>query len=142
MDASRDEILVVLACMGVELTPTTKLPLVALQRRLTKALDCTQSVIKSKEVDPSAFPLWSSTSRDSLEKASQVISMQEAFQGSGLLAQQPLYENAFLDLRQTVVGFGHHWDEGYRHIIVEDMDGSYGVTLRVCDFYLCDIMVY
>ncbi len=71
MELDREECLKVLNVFGVELPQESKLPLEALQKRVGKALDCTQTALKSTRINPSELKKWSSSSGKSLTEATK-----------------------------------------------------------------------
>jgi len=132
MEINREEIIEILGNMGVELPVGTKLPLFALQQRLTRALDLAQAPLNRKEIKPEDLKKWSTVSKARrLIDMMGTISWKEAGVLAGSAAGPPEFLNAFMDLRNAVATIGGNWDDGSKLAVVEDEARTYGFTMRV-----------
>ncbi|KAF9262697.1 hypothetical protein L218DRAFT_929193 [Marasmius fiardii PR-910] len=135
--ATREEKLSFLASMGVELSPATRLPEEAVDKKLRGVIDAAQyfsSVIDQIPVHPASFPMWHSN-EDSLLKAvrrGNVAEAQAAFKAHGE-NPFPLYQNAFMDVRQTLMALGKHLDDGYSEVILQDKGEDYAICMRILE---------
>ncbi|KAF8147737.1 hypothetical protein K438DRAFT_1625856 [Mycena galopus ATCC 62051] len=137
----REEILGLLASMGIELPPKTKLNATELDKRLSKALDSAQyitRVVPPPPLDPTAYPLWSRTksSKPVLEaiKRNNVAEATLVSQSKMFGIDNPfprLYTNAFMDLRQTLMSIANACDNGMIPITLQDKEESSGICMRV-----------
>lgn len=143
VERTRADILKLLSEMGVALPPHSKLPLSILESRLATALSyaqcdaippssSSQSSATTCTIDPATLEPWSSVSDVPLSEATRTWNLEEIAKArmSGQRVM-PLYQNAFLDLRQTVGNIGHNWDQGSKLCVVEDGEGVYGFSMRV-----------
>ncbi|KAJ7060580.1 hypothetical protein C8F01DRAFT_1143173 [Mycena amicta] len=144
---SRQEILDLLAAMGVRLPPKTKLPDTELDKRLSKTLDSAQylsRVVPDPPLDPTIHPCWFDKTRKSMTVLDGIHrhNMLEA----GMNAQQratgteafPLFGNPFMDLRQTLMAIAKTCDEGrvgtkIPPIAIQDEADTSGIAMRVLD---------
>ncbi len=142
MEINREEIIKVLGDMGVELPADTKLPLDALQQRLTRAIDLAQAPLKIKEVNPDKLKKWSEVSKAPLFNAMGTMSLKEAAEFKMATTTTPIvshlgqetptsFGNAFMFLRSAVRMIGGNWDTGSKLAVVEDEGRTYGFTMRV-----------
>lgn len=140
MEMTRQECLLVLKALQVDPPSNTKLSLDNLQKRLLRAIACTQGELKlpdSDVVDPLKLETWAEASKvtgSSLAEASKTLNIMEAAQNKARREQGkdvPTFEDPFIDLRQTVMALGLHWENGIRFVRIEDKDGIHGFTLRV-----------
>lgn len=146
MSFTRQETLALLSSMGVDLPPSTKLPDDALEKRLKRAINCAQSIstaLPSVPLQPSAIPAWPHTSgKTSLQEAISRINFGEALaiQRARTQGQQnphQLYENPFMDLRQTLLAVARAWDDGVETCILQDagkFEHSVLIRVRGCSF--------
>ena len=135
MDITRDEIIEILGDMDVKLPANTKLPLDALQQRLTHAVELAQAPVKGSEVDPSKLKKWSSKSS---KKKPMIDVMGAVTWKEAAMLMAPVhpvnvmeYINAFISLRNAIVEVGVNWDEGSKLAVVEDEKMAHGFTMRV-----------
>ena len=135
-EISREDLLILLASMGVAIPKTTKLPEKDLNERLAMALDASQqftNIIATTPVDLTSCPLWPSdkalyqaTQRGNVSEAlTQVMSQRR----KGSLSPK---EDTFKELRQSLLGFALLRDLGRREICFVDDDGQWGIFVRVC----------
>ncbi|KAF8810460.1 hypothetical protein BYT27DRAFT_7336692 [Phlegmacium glaucopus] len=138
-EISREDLLILLASMGVAIPKTTKMPDEELNKRLTLAFDASQqftNIIATTPVDVTSYPLWPSdkalyqaTQRGNVSEAlNQVMSQRR----KGSLSPK---EDTFKELRQSVLGFARLRDMGKREICFVDDDGRWGVFVQVLDVY-------
>ncbi|KAF7361421.1 MYND-type domain-containing protein [Mycena sanguinolenta] len=139
---AREEILGLLRSMGIELPPKTKLSDAELDKRLSKALDSAQfltRVVPAPPFDPTIYPPWFRTQspkpvleairRNNFAEATLV----EMSQRRGIDNPFPLYTNAFMDLRQTLMTIGNACDRGMVPLVLQDKEQSSGICMRVLD---------
>ncbi|KAL0072615.1 hypothetical protein AAF712_000378 [Marasmius tenuissimus] len=140
IEASREEKLRLLACMGVELSPTTRLPEEAVDKRLKSAIDASQyfsSVITEVPLNPASFPTWSKSDKknkpllDAVRRGNPAEAMAVA-RANGQ-NPHPLFQNAFLDVRQTLMTMGNNLDNGCTEMILQDKGQDYAICLRVLE---------
>ncbi|KAJ7086414.1 hypothetical protein B0H15DRAFT_986576 [Mycena belliarum] len=138
----RDEILGLLSSMGVELPRKTKLPDAELDKRLSKALDSAQyltRVIPTLPLDPSSYPSWfrdksnkpvlDAIRRHNIGEATMIYESKM----KGIDNPVPLYTNAFMDVRQTLMSIGNACDSGMNPIVLQDPGQSSGICMRVLE---------
>ncbi|KLO05440.1 hypothetical protein SCHPADRAFT_946908 [Schizopora paradoxa] len=139
MDVTRDEIIEILGDMDVKLPANTKLPLDALQQRLTRAIELAQAPVTSDEVDPSKLKKWSikaSKKKPMIDVMGAVTWKEAAMLMAPVGQRNPMeYINAFISLRNAVVEIGVNWDEGSKLAVVEDEKMAYGFSMRIVDVY-------
>ncbi|KAJ7915684.1 hypothetical protein B0H13DRAFT_1999818 [Mycena leptocephala] len=135
----REEILGLLSSMGVDLPRKTKLPDLELDKRLSKALDSAQylsRVLPTPPLDPTSYPSWfhDKSNKPVLEAIGRhniaEATMIDASQMRGIDNPFPLYTNAFMDLRQTLMSIGNACDSGLAPVILQDKGESSGSTVR------------
>lgn len=139
VEATRERKLGLLTAMGIELPSSTKLSKAALEQKLKFALDASQSyskVIGDGLFDPSKLPIWSTNQGKSASEAVRRGNLHEARSNmmarlSGRENAVDLYENAFMDLRQTLMAFGSIWDQGFCFALLQDKDEEYAICVRV-----------
>jgi len=135
-EISREDLLILLASMGVTIPKTTKIPDEELNKRLRLALDASQqftNIITTTPVDATPYPLWPSdkalykaTQRGNVyETLNQVMSQRR----KGSLSPK---EDTFKELRQSILGFARLRDMGKSEICFVDDDGQWGIFVRVC----------
>jgi len=100
-------------------------------------LDSTQyltRIVSSLPLDPTDYPAWKKENlvidavrRNNLGEATAI--RESKIQGSG--NPFPLYENAFMDLRQSMMGVGNSWDQDYDGIIFQDKEEQSAICMRV-----------
>lgn len=133
----REDLLSLLASMGVVLPKTTKMLDEELSKRLTQAFNCSQqftNIITTTPVDVAQYPLWPSdkplyqaTQRGNVtELLSQVMSQPR--RGS----RSPK-EDTFKELRQSVLSFALLREMGKSEIFFADDDGRWGIFVQVCE---------
>ncbi|TFY69765.1 hypothetical protein EVJ58_g251 [Rhodofomes roseus] len=125
---TRQETLTILAGMGVELPPATKLPDEALQKRLRQALNGAQyvsNVLANSPLDlatlsawPLAHSVYEGVRRGNLQEAQH--NYQAKLQGR----ETELYKNPILDARQTLMGIAKWWDEEHRWMVLQDPESE------------------
>ncbi|KAF9065037.1 hypothetical protein BDP27DRAFT_1298548 [Rhodocollybia butyracea] len=142
ISVSREDKLRLLHSMGVELSPTTRLPEDAIEKKFRSAIDASQTFSKHIEhppFNPSSLPLWSkkSSSKTLLESVRRG-NMEEAManahaRSEGKENAWDLYENTFVDFRQTVMSLANGFDGGAKTAIAQDKDTTYAVCMRVVE---------
>ncbi|KAG7091274.1 hypothetical protein E1B28_010323 [Marasmius oreades] len=140
IEATREEKLGFLSSMGVELSPNTRLPEEAVDKRLRGAIDGAQyfySVIDEVPVNPASFPMWSKTDPENKPLVLAVRRGNFAEVTAMLKARGenpfPLYQNAFMDVRQTLMTLGKHFDDGHPEAVLQDKGHDYAICMRVLE---------
>lgn len=137
MEIDREEVLLLLSSLGIELPKNSKLPDDVLQKRLTKALDCTQYGFDLKTMDPTTLKPWSTFTDKAVLQAASMVSMKEARENvahislTGEQRETVLYVNPFQDLRQSVMALGYNWDAGVSTGIIQNKEKMHGILFRV-----------
>lgn len=138
IEASREDKLGFLSAMGVGLSPNTRLPEPSVDRKLRAALDASQTftkVVEKTPFNPSSLPIWSSNHPKSVYESVRRSNPAEAMKNMQARAfgenAFPLYQNAFLDVRQTIMTLAKNFDEGHRIAILQDKDSEYAICVRV-----------
>ncbi|KAJ7485144.1 hypothetical protein B0H11DRAFT_1152028 [Mycena galericulata] len=138
----REQILGLLSSMGVDLPRRTKLSDAELDKRLSRALDSTQyltRVIPKPPLDPATYPSWfRDKSNKPVMEAIRRHNVGEAqmihdSRMNGVDNPIPLYTNAFMDLRQTLMTIGNACDRGMPPIVLQDTGEASGICMRVLD---------
>nr|GAT49814.1 predicted protein [Mycena chlorophos] len=139
----REEILELLRSMGIDLPRKTKLSDAELDKRLCKALDSAQyltRVLPEPPLDPSVYPSWfADPSNPKLLKGVRRHNMGEAtFFAEGKGNPYALYENAFWDLRQTLMGIGNACDMRLENgelypLGVQNKEDTSAIAMRVLE---------
>ncbi|KAF8159212.1 hypothetical protein B0H34DRAFT_702485 [Crassisporium funariophilum] len=139
LDITRDDLLILLASMGVSLPKTTKIPDADLHKRVLSALDTSQQLsdlIEKLPVDPTNYPLWSS--KKTLFEASQRQNMTEAIcremahEKLGPLAPK---EEVFKEMRKSIMGFAYMRDMDLYEMCFADDSEQWGILVRIFDVY-------
>ncbi|KAI0032959.1 hypothetical protein K488DRAFT_48696 [Vararia minispora EC-137] len=137
----RDMLLGLLNSMGVEFPTNTKLSTDVFEKKLTSALNFAQDIANFSEqmpVNPTVLPRWEGESVfDSVRRGNIQEAMQNwnsVTQGRGF-STSPLYENAFIDVRQTVMHLGKNFDEGRSTFVLQDKDQQEALCIRILDVY-------
>jgi hypothetical protein len=135
-DICRDDLLILLASMGVVLPKSTKIPDEALNKRLSQALDAAQQIsvlINPTLVNPSIYELWSSDK--TLFDATQRGNMLESFGNwisPGPKGVSSAKEDTFKELRQIIMAFAFTLEAKHRHFCLMDNSApDWGVYVRV-----------
>ncbi|EEB96698.1 hypothetical protein MPER_04124, partial [Moniliophthora perniciosa FA553] len=130
--------------MGIEIPPSTRLPESAVEHKLQKAIDATQYLKKvlpdasATPINPKSFPLWSkATNPKSIYESTRRGNIAEALQNTkarlaGTTAF-PLYESAFIDVRQTIMSLAKNMDNGFDRAIMQDKDHNVAICIRVVE---------
>ncbi len=145
---SREELLGVLSSFGISIPPTSKLPDDSLQKRLRQAINASQalSLINPKPpLDLNKYSKWprnckglfTAIRRGNLEEVAMTqMAMREGQDPA------PLYVNAFMDVRQTLMSLANNAENGLKHAVMQDLDKEKcAINLRVscphskCHFY-------
>lgn len=140
VDITREEKLQYLYSMGVDLPLTTRLPDDAIEKKFRSAIDASQSfaTINAKPpFDPSVLPPWSKTTcKTTLLKTVSRGNFEEAFANirarrEGKDSAWPLFENTFMDARQTIMGLADGIDNGVNTALIQDKDTKCAICIRV-----------
>ncbi|KAJ7226886.1 hypothetical protein GGX14DRAFT_417564 [Mycena pura] len=138
----QQEILNLLGTMGVELPRKTKLPHAELDKRLSKALDSAQyitRVLPDPSLDPTAYPSWlddksnkpviEAIRRHNVGEATLIAESHE----KGINDPFPLFANAFMDLRQSLMSIANACDTSMSPVVLQDEADSSGICIRLVD---------
>jgi len=119
-DISREDLLILLASMGVVLLEDNKMTAEQLNKRLGQALDTAQEIpdiLETSTVNPTELSVWSSSENKTLHESSQRGNLTEAFMGDmrqpnkkGNLSSKA---NIFREMRQSVLNIAHACDMIY-----------------------------
>ena len=144
-DISREDLLLLLASMGIGFSKDTKLPIGELNKRLANALDASQQIdelVDTTPLDQFEFPNWSGKS---IAMATYRSSVEENMKGSASQHYEgnvSAKEHTFQKLRQTILGIAASCDTGHRVIYLMDVEGKWGIFLQVrhMNFPVLDIV--
>ncbi|KAJ3982920.1 hypothetical protein F5890DRAFT_1463984 [Lentinula detonsa] len=145
VDIPKEEKLKFLKSMGVDLSPATRLPNDTMERKFRCAIDASQSLttlIAKAPFDPSNLPLWSKkTCKKSLLETVGRGNVKEGFANfqarlEGRSNAWDLYENPFMDVRQTIMGLANGLDNGAKTAIIQDKETAYAICIRVVEVYM------
>ncbi|VDB84561.1 unnamed protein product [Peniophora sp. CBMAI 1063] len=130
----RERVLAQLRAMNVKLPAGTKLPLDELEKKLSVALSLVQD-LSDRPVDPSKLRAWKGKEPllDAFKKgnlAEAYANLQSQSEGRGPLSF-PLYENAFVDLRQTVMHIANNYEKGQQCCTLQDNTQREAICIRV-----------
>jgi hypothetical protein len=146
MDSTRQELLVQLAAIGVALPKGTKMPNDSLEKRLGQALDASQAftdVITSLPFDPTSLDTWSSSTQsktllEAVQRGNLIEAMRNAASFKLRMASSPgtppveQGEDTFMEVRQCMLQFAKHWEDGTSIFVLQDKAQESGMILRVC----------
>ncbi|KAJ3777401.1 hypothetical protein FB446DRAFT_681134 [Lentinula raphanica] len=142
IDISREEKVDFLRSMGLDLSPATRLPQDALEKKFRNAIDACQSfatLIPKLPFDPSTLPVWSKqTCKKPLLEVVNRGNIREAYatlqaKMQGKFSAWDLYENVFMDIRQTIMTLGNNIDNGRKTTIIQDQESKCAICMRVVD---------
>ncbi|OSX56732.1 hypothetical protein POSPLADRAFT_1158823 [Postia placenta MAD-698-R-SB12] len=146
-DFTREEILSVLAGLGIELPPATKLPHEALQKRLKQSLLAAQSffnVLPAPPVDPKSLTEWplpehepDNTVLEAIKRSNLAeISANIQAMRRGEHVAPEIFVNPVSDLRQTLMGIASVWDKGLRWCVINDLESQVcTISLRILSIH-------
>ncbi|RDX41978.1 hypothetical protein OH76DRAFT_1467037 [Lentinus brumalis] len=146
---TRSEILQTLSCMGINLPTSTKLSDDALEKRLREGLNASQNrenipaplnmsstrpwpMLKPWDASASSSaqgrPVFNAVRRTSVQEMAEHA---QALRAGQRYDPSPLYTNAFMDIRQTMMSIGHALDRGQRWCIIQDTKcETYALNIR------------
>ncbi|KAF8515636.1 hypothetical protein JB92DRAFT_3142781 [Gautieria morchelliformis] len=139
MDATRTELLDLLLSLDINLPRKTKLSQTELQKKLSKALDAAQylpRVVPSIPFDPSAHAAWNRSNQAAGAIWRHSFGEVSTVQDSRLRGKEnpfPLYQNPFMDLRQSIMLMAKKWDEGRDTFIFRDKEDISNIALRIVE---------
>jgi hypothetical protein len=137
-DIPREDVLVLLATMGVELLANTKIPDDGLNKMLLQALDAAQrftDLVKTTPLNPSNHPNWKS--KIPLLEAVSRGNLTEAYQNAMSGTNTPdrptstAKQDTFKEVRQILLGLSAHYDQGRRDFVLLDAVGEWCIIIRV-----------
>ncbi|KAL1741785.1 hypothetical protein HDZ31DRAFT_44669 [Schizophyllum fasciatum] len=140
----RERVLTLLRSMGINFPESTKLPADVLNKRLDAALNCAQFVSSYSSkfpLDPSNYPAWEGKS---VEKGVRRGNAVEAFEAERIEIEGrvrepfPLYINAFMDLRQTILHLARNFDAGRSMILLENIEQTESICVRITGVHALD----
>lgn len=141
IDQARKDLLTQLAAMGVVLPRGTKMTNDALEKRLSQALDASQTlheVIPSTPFNPDSFPPWDMSK--SLLKAVHRGNVMEAVMNAATSSRTelgggqsvpPSQENIFMEVRQCMLQFAKHFEDRHSTFVLQDKAQESGLIIRV-----------
>ncbi|RDB27781.1 hypothetical protein Hypma_003242 [Hypsizygus marmoreus] len=142
-DIDREDALTILASMGVKLPKGTKIPAVDLDKRLVQALDGAQQfsdVVAGLKVplNPSKWPKWDS-SKPLLEAVSRGNPAEAFANAMNKAHRRPepstAKEDTFVEVRQILLGFSAHCDQGHKTFVLRDSREEWVVVVRIVDIF-------
>ncbi|KAF9022636.1 hypothetical protein BDZ89DRAFT_1137258 [Hymenopellis radicata] len=139
-------ILGLLKSMGVELPPDTKMRDEVLEKKFSAALTASQSLSSygASSISPEKLPQWTvRTGKTSAFEAMNRASVTETLRAqeskrSGTADPFPLYENAFMDARQTSRHLAHNFEKGRNALVLRDKDNVQAICIRMLGVYKLD----
>lgn len=137
-DICRDDLLILLASMGVILPTSTKISDEDLSKRLLQALDSAQGIsvlVNPTLVNPSIYELWSSdkTLLDATLRGNLLESTRNRM-SPGPKGVSSAKEDTFQELRQIIMAFAFNFQEAkHRNFCLMDSSQDWGVYGRVRD---------
>lgn len=124
--------------MGIEIPGDTKLSDSSLIKKLDQALNSAQSVSTLNlpaSFNPSALRVWSQNSQkpalEAIRRGNFAEAMQNVAASSRGTEAFPLYKNAFIDLRQTLMHLAKQWDNKNDVAIIQDAEQDHAICVRV-----------
>jgi len=140
---NRDDLLVLLECMGIKLPRGTKIPDNDLNKRLQQAIDGAQRFTdlfgSEISLNPSGLQKWASFGSKSLVEAMSRTNVEEALENrrqGRLRPTSTAVEDTFREVRQVILGFSVNWEEGRQHFVLMDTNQEWGVIIRVSGIFL------
>ncbi|KAK7058326.1 hypothetical protein VNI00_001957 [Paramarasmius palmivorus] len=146
VETSREEKLSLLTAMGIDISPSSRLPDKVLRQKLQSTIDAAQYIQRiipkydepGTPINPASFPLWSKKSETkSIYESVRRGNIAEAYQNcSARMAGTtafPLYENAYMDVRQTIMTLAKNMDDGHDAAILQDKDHNSAICIRVVE---------
>ena len=142
---TREEILGILASMGISLPSTTKLSDESLDKRLCDALNASQyksklpATLASLKPWPIARPAEPSRpdSRSLLDNIGRGNAIEASRRAVAREKPTELYVNVFSDLRQTVAALANLLDKRYWVCLIQDPSQmECAIAIRVSDTYI------
>ncbi|KAI0649718.1 hypothetical protein C8Q79DRAFT_343079 [Trametes meyenii] len=150
---TREEVLNILASMGIELPKGTKLLDTILDKRLHSALDAAQEKERCAEIlNRTGLPHWPLVKADELDSRARPVldavkrgNWNEARNNSlsnllgGPSTQPDLFTDPFMDLRQTVMSLANVLDQGMLWCTIQDPEREqHAINIRILDVYELD----
>jgi len=142
VELCREDKIGMLVSMGVEMSPSTRLPDSVIDKRLHTAINISQSIFHIPEgpFDPVKLGLstWKSASTDpgTVYEAIRRSDLNESWAAMerGQDTAFPLYQNAFMDVRQTLMTLANNWDNGKAFAVLQDKADEHIIFLRLFVF--------
>lgn len=142
-DIPREDVLVLLSTMGVELPENTKISNDRLNKLLLQALDAAQrftDLFKTTPLNPSGHRKWNSP-KPLLEAVSRG-NLTEAYENAMSGTNTPhrptstAKQDTFKEVRQILLGLSAHYDQGRKDFVLLDTLAEWGIVIRVSLSYL------
>ncbi|KAJ7581241.1 hypothetical protein C8J56DRAFT_959461 [Mycena floridula] len=139
LDLDREAQLGLLASMGIALSRASPIPDLGLQKRLFSAIDYSQKFAKffpsANFVDPSSLSIWTNQSKPAVQAVMQatLAEMTGLARGSNTF---PPYQDAFLDVRQTIAGLAKLWDQKKSVVVLQDKSSEFAICVRIVNVYV------
>jgi hypothetical protein len=121
----------------------------ALEKRLGQAFDasqCFSDIITSVPFDPTGLSTWSSVphprsllqtvQRGNLIEAMRNAASNQMANGQAVVNQS---EETFMEVRQCMLQFAKHWEDGLSTFILQDEVQEWGIILRVSCDAICKV---
>ncbi|KAJ7213095.1 hypothetical protein GGX14DRAFT_446280 [Mycena pura] len=136
-ELNRQEIVDLLALVGVEIPARTRLTDEKLDKRLTLVLDSCQyisRVVPNPPLVPSAYPLWNGVKPldDAIIRTNaDEASLFEKSRAQGIVDPIPMHTNAFRDLRHSLKEIAIYVNKGYSRYAFQDSGMASDIRLKV-----------
>ncbi|KAJ7037027.1 hypothetical protein C8F04DRAFT_1036017 [Mycena alexandri] len=141
---TRQEILDLLALVGVEISPRTKINDEKLNKRLSQVLDSCQylsRVLPEPPLSPTSFPLWKEAAKgvalgEAITRTNpDEASFLERCRAQGNMDPIPMHANAFRDLRHSLQSIAALLDlnQGYSRYTFQDPQETSDIRLKVLE---------
>ncbi|THU98789.1 hypothetical protein K435DRAFT_720412 [Dendrothele bispora CBS 962.96] len=143
IELDRESKLGMLASMGAEISPKTRLSDSVIDKRLQTAINLIQnlsSLIPEAPFDPVQLGLQKWTSAPTVSgKVYDAVRRSNLTEKLAMMERGddafPLYQNAFMDVRQTLMTLASNWDKGKGFGVLQDQADEYVVAFRIIDIY-------
>ncbi|VDB84565.1 unnamed protein product [Peniophora sp. CBMAI 1063] len=146
--SDRDQLSGLLAAMGAPVAGDTKLDESGLEHKLRLALNYAQNMAKflnRMPINPVELAKWKDVQRrpvfDAVRRSNmaEVLKVAEARRTTGNASSAfPLYANAFMDLRQTIMSLAKNFDTNHPVALLQDENQRAAISMRMLDVYMLD----
>ncbi|KAF9461154.1 hypothetical protein BDZ94DRAFT_1264418 [Collybia nuda] len=139
-DILREDMLVLLSTMGVELPENTKIPDDGLNKLLLQALDASQrftDLLKTAPFNPSEYHRWKSPKPllEAVSRGNLTEAFENAMSGNKARGTSTAKEDTFREVRQILLALSMHYDQGTRDFVLLDTTEEWGIVIRIVDLF-------